>query len=141
MKFKVENSQRYENRMRASELKLSSEAILYKEEEAKEASIVTLDYTNVYINDLKEFGNLLLLLTNLKSNDISVLDFETIRDTNILRVFVEFNQEEAMKFAKRLLSNVNTREHIEIVEVEQIEMFELDLGCKDIQERFIKINR
>lgn len=136
----VQNSQRYENRMRAKELKLSNDVTLYFEEQ-KEASVITIDYTNVYINDLKEFGNLLLLITNLKSNDINVLDFETMYDTNLLRIIVDFNEEEAMKFAKRFLSYINTKEHIEIVEVEQIEMFELDLGTKDYEEKFIKINR
>lgn len=139
----VQNSERYENRMKAMkerELKLSNQATLYLED-SKRASVITIDYTDVWINERKAMVDILLLLTNWKSQNISVLDFYTISDTNRLKIIVDYDKANANEFARRFLSYIPTSEKIEIVDVEEIEMFELDLGTKDYEDRFIKINR
>lgn len=121
-------------------LKLSNQATLYLEDK-KEASIITIDYSEVWNNQREKMIDILLILTNWKSQDVNVLDFKTISDTNLLEIIVDYDKPNATEFAHRFLSYISTNQKIEIVNVEQIEMFELDLATKDFEDRFIKINR
>ena len=139
--YKVENSQRYENRFKNQSIKLSRHCSLYYEE-FKKASIITYDYTELWENDKEALGEMLIILTNWKSNKMNqILDFNTIFGTNLLQVNVEYDKEDANDFAKRFLSYINTKYNVDIKRIEEIEMFELDLTNYDEDEKFIKINK
>lgn len=139
--IKVENSQRYENRFENQSIKLSRHCSLHYED-YKIASIITYDYTELWENDKEALGEMLIILTNWKSNKMNqILDFNTIFGTNLLQVSVEYDKEDANDFAKRFLSYINTKYNVDIERVEEIEMFELDLLNYHDEEKFIKINR
>lgn len=140
MKYKVENSQRYENRFKNQSIKLSRHCSLHYED-YKIASLITIDYENVWIHDRNNLLEILLLLTNWKSQNMTVLDFKTIYDTNLIEIIVDYDKPQAREFARRFLSYIPTEQIIKIVSVEEIEMFEIDLLNYHDEDKFIKINR
>lgn len=141
MKYKVENSQRYENRFKNQSIKLSRHCSLYYED-FKVASIITYDYSKLWENDKEALGEMLIILTNWKSNKMNqILDFNTIFGTNLLQVIVEYEKQDANDFAKRFLSYINTKYDVDIERVEEIDMFEFDLTNYHEEEKFIKINK
>ena len=137
----VQDSQRYENLFKNQSIKLSKHCSLHYED-FKAASIITYDYTELWENDKEALGEMLIILTNWKSNKMNqILDFNTIFGTNLLQVIVEYDKEDANDFAKRFLSYINTKYNVDIKRIEEIDMFELDLANYDEDEKFIKINK
>lgn len=124
------------------EIKLSNEVTLYyeREEDMKEASEIVIDYTKMWEHENKTLiGDLLLELTNLKSNRMYVVDFYTIYDTNKIVVCVDLDEESAKHLAKRFVFYYNQEQITEVLDVRKAKLFDISIEDEDFEEVYLRL--
>lgn len=94
----------------------------------KNGTNVILDYGTLWQENKSRMGNLLLYLTNHKSQGLFVVDFYTNAKWPTLHIILEkLEKEKAKDFIEDMMSFVGIWDYVKEVEYEDINIYDIDL--------------